>query len=171
MRKSIVGFALILITIVVSYLIGVNILYTYIFPNSNPFQPIAFSHKIHVKKNEVPCLFCHIYAAESLIAGVPSVQKCVGCHNSIKRNSPEIKKIFKAWTEKKPVKWIRVYDLPDYIYFSHKRHVKAKVRCQECHGPVETMERITKYSSLGMGWCLSCHYKKNGPIDCWECHI
>lgn len=147
--------------------------------NPSPEQPIAFSHKIHAGDNKIPCLFCHIYANKSTIAGVPSVQKCVGCHQSIRRrNSPEIRKVFKYWEEKKSIPWIRVYDKADYIYFPHKRHVKAGVRCQECHGDVANMERINRVNYPGMGWCLSCHKNRHktkggprGPIDCWECHI
>lgn len=171
MRKLAINTLFIIGAIAIAYFIGSSLLYAYVFKEFSPVQPINFSHKVHAKGGGIPCLYCHVYATKSVVAGVPSVEKCIGCHRSIKKDSPEIQKIYKAWNHKKPIKWVKVYDLPDYIYFPHKRHVKAKVKCQECHGTVENMDRVYKYSSLGMGWCLDCHKKRNGPIDCWECHI
>lgn len=170
MKKYFINAFVIIAAISAAYFVGSSMLYNFVFVNYSPQQPINFSHKIHAGKNEIPCLFCHIFANKSNICGVPSVKKCVGCHNSVKRESPEIKKIFNAWTTNSVIKWVRVHDLPDYIYFTHKRHVKANVKCQECHGPIQTMDRVYKYSSLGMGWCISCHKKRNGPTDCMACH-
>lgn len=104
------------------------------------------------------------------MAGLPSVQRCMGCHRVIAADRPEIKKVQEYYQNKQPIPWIKVYDLPDFVYFSHKRHVAKEVTCQECHGPVETMDRIEKYSSLTMGWCLSCHKKREADRDCLVCH-
>lgn len=156
---------------VIAFTTGMTLLNTYIFPDSSPEQPINFSHKIHAGDNEIPCRFCHIYADKSRVSGVPSVQRCMGCHASVRTDSSEIKKLRRYWDEQKPIPWIKVYNLPDYVYFPHKRHVKSGVKCQECHGDVADMPRITQVTRLVMGWCLSCHWERNGPTDCWECHI
>ncbi len=173
---------LILMTVVASYFVGLNILDNYFFIEASPVQPINFSHKIHAGDNEIPCLYCHIYANKSIVAGVPSVQRCMGCHEKIRTDSPEIAKLQRYWKRREPIPWVKIHDLPDYIQFPHKRHVKAGVDCQkDCHGPIATQDRVTKVASLMMSWCLDCHFnrvftgadgkKRKGPDDCWACHV
>lgn len=142
------------------------------FSGKTPRQPIEFSHRIHAGDNSIPCLYCHIYAERSRVAGVPNVKKCMGCHSVIKTDSPEIQKLASYWDKEEPMAWVKVHNLPDHVYFPHKRHVAAGVKCQTCHGPVETMDRITRVSSLKMGWCLNCHTERNvkNGRDCWTCH-
>ena len=133
-------------------------------------QPIAFSHKLHAGEKQIPCQYCHAYARRSLVAGVPSVQACMGCHQLVAVRKPEVRKLAAYWEQRQPIPWIKVHNLPDFVYFSHKRHVRAGVQCQECHGPVETMEEVRQVSSLEMGWCLSCHQQRQAPVDCVTCH-
>lgn len=154
-----------------SYSMGGNALAKYIMVDYAPDQPIDFSHKIHTGDNEIPCRYCHIYARRSKVSGLPSIERCMGCHKSIRRDRPEIKKLTRYWENKEPISWVKVYDVPDYVYFTHKRHIKAGMKCQECHGDVQDMAKIEKVNSLTMGWCLGCHKERNGPIDCWECHV
>lgn len=135
-----------------------------------PTQPIAFSHKIHAGDYGIPCLYCHIYAKRSIVAGVPSVQTCFNCHKIIGLDKPEILKILDYWGKKEPIPWVKVYDLPDFVYFSHKRHVRKGIVCQTCHGAVQGMERIRRVSSLEMGWCLECHNQNGVSRDCAVCH-
>lgn len=157
--------------------IGFGINYFY-FDDKTPVQPIEFSHKIHAGDNKVPCLYCHIYAEKSKVSGVPNVQRCMGCHKAIKTDSPEIVKLTRYWDNKEPIPWVKVHNLPDYVQFTHKRHVKAGLQCAECHGDVASMARVTRVSSLGMGWCLDCHVTKgvaagmsvSAGKDCWTCH-
>lgn len=145
----------------------------------SPVQPITFSHRIHAGDNNIPCMYCHIYAERSPVAGVPDVQRCMGCHKVIKTDSPLIQEVTSYWDKKKPIPWVKVYNLPDYVYFSHKRHVRAGVECRMCHGDVAKMDVVSRVSSLKMGWCIDCH--TNGAIaiigrevrngkDCWTCH-
>ncbi len=160
-----------IIVAVITFAIGYNVNARY-FSNRRPVQPIAFSHKIHAGDNDIPCLYCHIYANKSRVAGVPSVQRCMGCHKVIKTDSPKIQKLTHYWESGEPIPWIKVHNLPDHVYFTHKRHVKAGVECQSCHGDVEEMDVIARVASLKMGWCLRCHMNeevKNGK-DCWTCH-
>ena len=142
------------------------------FPGTSPEQPIDFSHKIHAGDFEIPCLYCHVQARRSISAGVPSVNKCVSCHNEVATERPQIRQVMNYWENKQPIPWIKVHDLPDFVHFPHKRHVAADVECQTCHGPVETMDRIALQAPLEMGWCLNCHKENEVEhgLDCWTCH-
>ena len=135
-----------------------------------PDQPIAFSHKIHAGDYGMPCLYCHMYANRTPVAGVPTVKTCMGCHELIGTDKPEVMKLARFWEEKRPIEWFKVYDLPDFVHFNHNRHVSAGVECETCHGPVAEMAVIEKYRDLSMGWCLSCHMEKQANIDCQVCH-
>lgn len=135
-----------------------------------PDQPIAFPHTIHVSKLNLPCNFCHIYVDRSRHAGAPSLETCMSCHRAIATDREEIQKLTRYYEEKRPVEWNRVHSLPEHVYFSHKRHVKAGVDCSECHGKVGTMKKIRRVGSLKMGWCVSCHRARGAPLDCTTCH-
>ncbi len=152
-----------------------------------PIQPIAFSHTIHAGDNLIDCEYCHSSAKNSKTSGIPSVNVCMNCHKSITDyNGPvkseeekefydtEIQKIYDAigWDveklayienyEQKPIKWVRVHNLPDFVYYNHSQHVNvAGLECQECHGPVEEMDEVYQYSPLTMSWCLDCHIETN----------
>jgi hypothetical protein len=136
----------------------------------SPVQPIAFSHKLHAGVNGIHCLFCHRYAPVSPVAGVPAVATCRACHLYISPDAPEIKNLMAYWEKKQGIPWVRVYGVPDHVYFPHMMHVRAGLECAACHGKVASMERITRSASLKMGWCLSCHRRRNASIDCWTCH-
>jgi len=136
----------------------------------SPVQPIDFSHRLHAGDHGIPCLFCHWYASKSRSAGIPDMETCVACHQWVGKDLPKVQEVLKLWEEKKPIEWIRVHDLPDFVYFPHRAHVAAGVACGTCHGPVEAMDRIQRVSSLTMGWCLGCHNRNRAGIDCWTCH-
>lgn len=157
-----------------------------------PVQPIEFSHKKHAGDMRIACLYCHHGAEKSDVAGVASVDTCMNCHAAVRKikgnedESREIAKLIAAWESRKtgfpePIAWVRVHNLPDYVHFSHRNHVRNEIRCQECHGPVQKMERMRQASSLSMGWCVNCHrqgagkapshWKRSvGPLDCTTCH-
>lgn len=137
----------------------------------SPLQPLAFSHKLHAGDNAIHCLFCHSYAPKSPLAGIPAVADCRACHLFIAPDAPEIKMLLAYWEEEKPIPWVRVYDVPDHVYFPHMMHLRAQLDCSTCHGEVAAMERITRSVSLRMGWCLDCHRQHQASIDCWTCHI
>jgi len=123
-----------------------------------PKQPIAFSHKLHAGMYEIDCNYCHTGVNKGKSATIPSVNICMNCHNAIKTESPEIKKIYKAIESNKPIEWVRIHNLPDLAYFNHAQHVKVGgLECQKCHGPVQEMEVVEQYNSLTMGWCINCH--------------
>jgi len=141
-----------------------------------PKQPIAFSHQIHADTLGMNCLYCHSAAEKSPIANVPPVSTCMGCHKLARADQPEIMKLAGYLERGEQVPWIQVYKLPSHVKFNHKRHVKAGIQCAECHGPVQTMQQVYQYSSLKMGWCVSCHRqhlddaKNPATMDCIACH-
>lgn len=141
-------------------------------PDTAPVQPIEFSHAVHVGENDMECLYCHAWADRSTSAGVPSVSKCMGCHTYVATDSPEIQKVAAIWESREPIPWVKVHDVPDFVHFTHKRHVAAGLACQECHGPIETMARVERVSTLGMQWCVGCHTERQVEHgrDCWTCH-
>jgi hypothetical protein len=128
-----------------------------------PSQPIPFSHKLHAGDNKIACLYCHSGAEKSRHATVPALNVCMNCHSVVKTDSPWIQKVQAAYKEGKPIEWVRVHELPDYVYFPHKRHVAKGVSCETCHGDVKTMEKVYQAKALTMGWCMECHRGQTTP--------
>jgi mono/diheme cytochrome c family protein len=137
-----------------------------------PEQPINFSHKIHAGENGIACVYCHSSAEKSRHAGIPSANVCMNCHKGIQEGTTtgkeEIAKIYAALdydpatgtygNNPKPIRWVRVHNLPDLAYFNHAQHVNvAGVECQTCHGPIQEMDIVKQHSPLTMGWCINCH--------------
>jgi hypothetical protein len=135
-----------------------------------PVQPINFSHKLHAGDYKMNCFYCHINARRSVVAGVPSMQLCMGCHKNVGKDKPEIQKFTRLWQERRPIEWIKVNDLPDFVYFSHKRHISAEVPCATCHGQVEKMDRVSQGPVHTMESCVNCHVERKASVDCWTCH-
>lgn len=156
-----------------------------------PAQPIAFPHKVHAGDNGIPCLYCHSAARTSRHAGIPSTNVCMNCHGMLEKQTVEIEKMKEAAQENRPISWVKVHNLPDFVYFNHSQHVLSGVECQRCHGPIEQMERVRQFSPLTMGWCLDCHRehaalptgslqraasalsqrpKPTAGLDCTSCH-
>jgi hypothetical protein len=160
-----------------------------------PRQPIFFSHVVHAGSFGIACQHCHADARRSDYAGIPSVERCLGCHKIIgAQDNPEIRKIHEYAQRGEPIPWVRVFKMPEFTYFPHKPHVRAGVACQQCHGPVERMRvvgadtgpRLTNdllnlvglrasSPTLSMGWCIDCHRAQNAkgakaPLDCVTCH-
>ena len=133
-------------------------------------QPIAFSHAHHVAEVGLDCQFCHAYARRGPVAGIPSVQRCAGCHRVVLSERPEILEVLEYWENEEPIPWVRVHDLPDHVRFTHKAHVRAGVGCETCHGDVAAMEAAVQVESLGMGWCVDCHQERGATRDCLACH-
>ncbi len=131
------------------------------YQNYAPEQPIPYSHKLHAGDYKIPCLYCHGTAERSSHAEVPGLETCMNCHQAVKLDSPWIKQMAAAYAEKKPIKWVKVHVLPDFVRFNHRRHVAAGIECQSCHGPIQTMEKVYQWAPLNMGWCINCHRNNN----------
>ena len=123
----------------------------------SPEQPIAFPHRVHAGDNKIPCLYCHYAARTSRHAGIPPASLCMNCHAMLEKQTVAIEKLKEAVEQRRPIVWVKVHNLPDFVYFNHSQHVLSGVACQRCHGPVETMNRVKQVSPLTMGWCLECH--------------
>ena len=153
-----------------------------------PIQPIHYSHRIHAGENKIECKYCHSSARVSKHSGIPSLNVCMNCHKQIAEVAPEtqaegeeefnidynaeIAKLYESvgWDkttqsytgDTKPVKWVRIHNLPDLAYFNHSQHVTVgQIECQQCHGPVEEMEIMYQHAPLTMGWCINCHRETN----------
>lgn len=142
----------------------------------HPEQPIKFSHRIHAGDNKIACQYCHNTVEKSKTASIPSANVCMNCHKAIKQGpetgKDEIAKIYKAvgWnpdsmrymTPEQPIKWVKVHNLPDFVFFSHQQHVVVgKQACENCHGDVTKMDAVEQQRPLTMGWCVECHRTTN----------
>ena len=168
-----------------------------------PVQPIAYSHRLHAGELQIQCQYCHFGADKSRHAGIPPASVCMNCHKFVtaplgavraedelaekEKRAPrpvvsaELRKLYDAVSTNTPIAWTRIHALPDFAYFDHRPHVAAGVACQQCHGPVESMERVRQVSDLTMGWCVNCHRdanrtgvagkRVNASINCSTCHF
>ena len=165
-------------------------------PPHAPRQPILFSHVIHAGSFQIACQYCHADARRSEYAGIPSVERCMGCHKIIgAQDNPEIAKIHGYAQRGQPIPWVRVFKVPEFTFFPHRPHVRFGLECQTCHGPIERMRAVgaetgRKLSddllrlvgfrppppALTMGWCVECHREQNAtrgaraPLECVTCH-
>ncbi|MDQ3045938.1 MAG: c-type cytochrome [Bacteroidota bacterium] len=149
-----------------------------VYEGYQPEQPILYSHKIHAGDNAINCQYCHSGAEKSKIAGIPSVNVCMNCHKGISKGpvtgTAEIAKIYAAagWDPEKgeynkpqrPIKWVKVHNLPDFVFFSHQQHVKVgKQECETCHGDVKQLTVGKQQTPMTMGWCIDCHRRTEVP--------
>jgi hypothetical protein len=132
-------------------------------------QPIPFSHRLHASDKQIDCQYCHSFAERSLNAGIPPVATCLGCHDHIIPDHEQIKKLRGYRDRGEELPWIRLYYAPDHVFFPHYRHLGRGVRCQECHGEVERVDRLSKVTFY-MGFCLRCHRARGAPVECVTCH-
>ncbi|TRX37039.1 c-type cytochrome [Flavobacterium restrictum] len=186
---------LVLVSAIFLLLTGAYLVYGFLMQvgvdqNYEPIQPIHYSHRIHAGSNGINCKYCHSAARVSKHSNIPSLNVCMNCHKNIAEVSDttatpdhskafydgEIQKLYKAvgwdastqsYTGKtEPVKWVRIHNLPDFVYFNHSQHVNvAGVECQTCHGPVQTYEVMKQFSPLTMGWCIDCHRKTEVKME------
>ncbi len=160
------------IVLIVVALVAALVVYT-VTANTPAQQPIAFNHQIMVGLG-IDCQYCHTEARRSEAAGMPSVDKCMGCHKIIDPNNPVIQQVAAYWQKQQPIPWVRVNQLPRFVYFSHQVHVTgAGLDCSACHGDVAHMTVAQPVVRMDMGWCLSCHEKQaNAPqlMECITCH-
>lgn len=125
-------------------------------------QPVEFDHRHHVVDDAISCLYCHSGAERSAAAGVPSSELCMGCHGQIWSESSLLEPVRRSYFSGEPLRWNRVNELPDFVYFDHSVHLASGVGCVSCHGRVDRMPRVYKVASLSMTFCLDCH-RDPGP--------
>lgn len=122
-----------------------------------PEQPIPYSHRLHVGELGLDCRYCHTGVEVGAKALIPPTQTCMQCHTKVLPDSSQLEPLRESYQTGKPVEWVRVHDLPDYVYFNHSAHVARGVGCVSCHGRVDQMEEVYQDQPLSMGWCLDCH--------------
>jgi hypothetical protein len=127
-----------------------------------PVQPVDFSHKLHAGDMGVDCRYCHFTAEKSGFAAVPPTQVCLNCHAKVKTDSVKTLPLRESAASGQPIPWVRVHNLPDYVYFDHSAHLASGVGCSSCHGRIDQMPRVKQDQPLSMGWCLECH-RNPGP--------
>ena len=174
-NKKFVFFVILCGTVFLGSWTWVTLWNTNVHQGYQPEQPIHFPHDLHAGVMKIDCQYCHSGAYKSKNATIPSLNICMNCHKVVKQDSPEIQKIYAALgydpktqkydsTKQRPIQWVRVHNLPDLVYFNHSQHVKVGgIKCQTCHGPVQTMKEIYQYSPLTMKWCVQCH--KRTEVD------
>lgn len=133
-------------------------------------QPVRFSHELHAGRLQIDCLYCHRVAEQSSAAGIPSMRLCMGCHQNLGAETTETRVLLEHWKKQTPVSWIRLQRLPDFVYFTHERHLSHGLQCVTCHGIVDAMPYTPRAATYEMGWCLSCHQQRGASRDCWTCH-
>ncbi|QHN01985.1 cytochrome c3 family protein [Granulicella sp. WH15] len=122
-----------------------------------PDQPVPFSHKHHVEGLGLQCQYCHTSVEKSSYAGIPPTKTCINCHAQIWTNAALLEPVRHSWATGESIHWIRVHDLPDYVYFNHEIHVNKGIGCASCHGRVDQMPLMYQQNTLQMEWCLNCH--------------
>jgi len=179
LKESVLGLAknkfIITIAVLVAAAGGANELVTQargvgLHKGYGPVQPIAFSHKLHAGQYGINCNYCHVGAERGKSATIPSTNICMNCHNYIQQGpqygEKEIGKILASWKEGKPIEWVRIHNLPDFVYFNHAQHTKVGgLECQTCHGQIQEMEVVYQHSDLSMGWCINCHREKKVDLN------
>jgi len=127
-----------------------------------PTQPVPYSHRLHAGELGLDCRYCHASVEVSAVANVPPTAACMNCHRVVKRDSEKLAPIRDSAASGRPMRWVRVHELPDFAYFAHNVHVAAGIGCVTCHGRIDEMEVVTQMQPLSMGWCLDCH-RNPGP--------
>jgi hypothetical protein len=122
-----------------------------------PEQPVPYSHALHVGQLGMDCRYCHNTVETAAHAAVPPTQTCMNCHAAIRKESEKLIPVRASFATGMPIGWIRVHDLPDYVYFNHSAHVRRGVGCVSCHGRIDSMDVVYQAELLSMGWCLDCH--------------
>ena len=155
------------------------------FAGKDVAQPINYSHKLHAGDLGINCLYCHTYARRSKVAGIPPTSKCMGCHTAVATadDKPEIAKLSAMWESGQSPAWNKVNDMPDFVHFSHERHLQkflfdnpemniqdSREVCAMCHGDMVEVGVAKKMRPLTMGFCNTCHENNDGPADCTRCH-
>jgi hypothetical protein len=135
---------------------------------------MSFSHFVHTKQHNIKCMICHKGINTQMRAGIPNIETCSVCHaDIINPNSKEEKKINEFVTSNKLIAWQNYYRVPDYVYFSHRRHVKlGNLDCKLCHGDMTEQKTkvLTNFRPVEMDGCVDCHKKSNITVECNNCH-
>jgi len=133
-----------------------------------PIQPVAYSHTLHAGQLGIDCRYCHSAVEKSWYANIPSSSTCMNCHNQVLATDPRLALVRESAATGKPIEWVQIHRMPDFVYFNHSVHVTRGISCVECHGRIDTMDEVQHATPLNMTFCLDCHRNpaaKLRPID------
>ncbi|MCA9592781.1 MAG: cytochrome c3 family protein [Myxococcales bacterium] len=122
-----------------------------------PKQPVPYSHALHAGQLAIDCRYCHNTVDKAAMAAIPATETCMNCHQRVRAKSPKLELVRQSYATGEPIPWVKVHDLPDYVYFNHSAHVTRGIGCVSCHGRIDRMEEVYQHETLSMGWCLDCH--------------
>lgn len=133
-----------------------------------PVQPVPFSHAVHAGQLGIDCRYCHTGEERSWFSNIPAASTCMNCHSQVLKDDPRLALVRESAASGKPIQWIQIHKLPEFVYFNHSVHVNRGVSCVECHGRIDTMDEVHEVQSLSMSFCLNCHRHpelKLRPLD------
>lgn len=136
---------------------------------ASPAQPLPFPHRPHTE-NQIDCAFCHEFADSYAAAGMPETELCGNCHLAMPNESEATAKLLEFVEAEEPIPWVRLYQLPQFTYFSHQWHTGAGIECTTCHGDIGTSLTAVRHIDLEMAWCVECHEQNDASVDCVTCH-
>jgi Zn ribbon nucleic-acid-binding protein len=136
-----------------------------------PMQPVPFSHKQHAGTLKMPCEYCHTPSRSGETLMIPRASFCMQCHQSVATDNPGVQKLAEYAKTDRTIPWVRIYELPSFVSFSHKIHLQHGATCEECHGAVAERVQLYKESDISMATCVNCHRAKQASIDCSTCHM
>ncbi len=159
--------------ILIGLLLPASLVFAYLNGRDGGSQPIAYNHNMHVQENDMECLDCHVYAEDGARASIPNVELCRDCHEEASTESEAEAALLSYVNDNRRIPWRQINVVPDYAYFSHRRHVKlGELDCVACHGEVGEMVKPVSepFQEVTMDWCMDCHEARNVSNDCYACH-
>ncbi|MES2221756.1 MAG: cytochrome c3 family protein [Acidobacteriota bacterium] len=136
-----------------------------------PEQPVPFSHKEHAGTLKMGCEYCHTMSRSGETLLIPRATFCMQCHQTVAADDPSVKKLAEYAETDRAIPWVRIYELPSFVSFSHKIHLQHGATCEQCHGQVAQRTRLFKESDISMAACINCHREKQASTDCSTCHM
>ncbi|HZL44514.1 MAG TPA: cytochrome c3 family protein [Verrucomicrobiae bacterium] len=133
-----------------------------------PLQPVAFSHATHAGQLGMDCRYCHTGVEKSWFSNIPASSTCMNCHNQVLKDDPRLALVRESAASGKPIAWVQIHKVPDFVYFNHSVHVTRGISCVECHGRIDQMDEVYHAKPLSMAFCLECHRHpelKLRPLD------
>lgn len=130
---------------------------TYTDVGYKPIQPVAFPHSVHAGQLGIDCRYCHSAVEKSWFSNIPASSTCMNCHNQILKDDPRLALVRESVTTGKPIEWVQIHRMPDFVYFNHSVHVNRGVSCVSCHGRIDKMDEVQQSQPLSMTFCLDCH--------------
>jgi hypothetical protein len=133
-----------------------------------PKQPVAFSHKVHNEQLGIDCRYCHTDVDKAWFSNIPAASTCMNCHSLILKDDPRLALVRESYSTGKPIPWVQIHKVPDYVYFNHSVHVNRGISCVHCHGEINKMDEVRHAQPLSMSFCLDCHRapdEKIRPVD------